>query len=158
MEAKRMEVTTRFGVKLTAEERAKLILMATKLNVSESEVLRTLIIGGTVIEKPEKGFELLTEIHEKLSRMTADFDHFCNEAASKNNSLESRVQELEDVLVSEIVERQPVSQPSQIDPNEPPTLTEFSKQFTAPAMPSQLESFKEMVKQEYIKKFGVSPT
>ena len=158
MVEKRLEANSRFNLKLTPEERAKLIFMASRLKVSESEVLRTLIVGGVIIEKPEKGYELLTEINEMLSRMKVDFEHFYSETASKNSSIESRVQDLEDVLVNEIVERQPDSQPSQINPNEQPTLAEFSKQFTPPAMPSQLESFKEMVKQEYIKKFGVSPT
>lgn len=157
MVSKRMEATNRFVVKLTPEERAKLVFMAAKLKTNESEVLRTLIVGGVIIEKPEKGYELLTEIHEMLSRMKVDFKHIYIETASKNSSLESRVQDLEDVFVNEIVERQPVSQPS-LDLNEPPTLEEFSKQFTPPSMPSQLENFKEMVKQEYIKKNGVSPT
>ena len=157
MEAKRLEATNRFAVKLTAEERAKLVFMSLRLKVSESEVLRTLIVAGTIIEKPEKGYELLTEIHEMLSKMKVDFEHFYSETASKNSSLEARIQDLEDVLVNEIVERQPASKPSQTDSKELPTLEEFSKQFTPPAMPSQQENFKEMVKQEYIKKFGVSP-
>lgn len=157
MEAKRLEATTRFAVKLTVEERAKLIFMAAKLKTSESEVLRTLIVAGVIIEKPEKGYELLTEINEMLSRMKVEFEHFYSETTSKNISIESRVQDLEDVLVNEIVERQPSQVPKELS-TKLPTLDEFSKQFTPPAMPSQLENFKEMVKQEYIKKHGVSPT
>ena len=157
MVAKRMEATNRFAVKLTPEERAKLVFMAAKLKTSESEVLRNLIVGGVIIEKPEKGYELLTEIHEIMSRMKVELEHFYNETASKNSLLESRVQEIEDVLVHEIVERQP-SQVAKELSTELPTFAEFSKQFTPPSMPSQLENFKEMVKQEYIKKHGVSPT
>ena len=157
MVEKRLEANSRFNLKLTPEERAKLIFMASRLKVSESEVLRTLIVGGVIIEKPEKGYELLTEINEMLSRMKVDFEHFYSETASKNSSIESRVQDLEDVLVNEIVERQPSQVPKELS-TKLPTLEEYSKQFTPPAMPSQLESFKEMVKQEYIKKFGVSPT
>ena len=156
MVAKRLEATTRFGVKLTPEERVKLALMSKQMDVSESEVLRMLIVSGIIIEKPVNN--LLLEISDDISKMRAEINDLSSKISAKNYEIETRLQEVEDVLVGEIVERQPVSQPFQTDSKEIPTLAEFSKQFTPPAMPSQLESFKEMVKQEYIKKFGVSPT
>lgn len=162
-----MEKKTRFEIRLTPEERLKLSALAAQSRLTESEVLRTLITSGSVIEKPSVVLnEQLSDNTQKLTKIEGTIEDMHHAFIGLIEAVTTRLEAMESVLVESLSSSGDSAQTMQTQTNEAaqetqqtlPTLAEFAKQFQAPLMPSQIESFKEMVYGEYVKKYGRPPT
>lgn len=143
-----MEKKTRFEIRLSSEERLKLSALSAQSKLSESEVLRTLITNGSVIEV------------EKNNRVEGLLDDMSIAVLNLINLVGERLEAIESVLIDHLSSAKNTNFNSalitQNNQSEIPTLDEFEKSFSKPQMPSQLQAFKEMVKSEYKKQYGVS--
>lgn len=164
-----MEKKVRLEIRLSPAERLKLSALAAQSRLTESEVLRTLITSGQVIEKPSVVLnEQLSDNTQKLTKIEGTIEDMHHAFIGLIEAVTARLEAMESVLVESLSSPSNYSPPVKIQSHEDtqsspqelelPTLAEFTKQYQTPQMPSQQETFKEMVKSEYVKKYGRLPT